>query len=56
MKWQAIVIIVLWCMGLGIALVKHGEFDEVNSRYSFWRTLINTGILAFLLITGGFFS
>ena len=56
MKWQGIVIIVLWCLNLGIAIAKHGEYDEVNAKISFWRTLINTGINAFLLITGGFFS
>ena len=56
MKWQAIVIIVIWCLNLGISLAKHGEYDEDSATYSFWKTLINIGIQAFLLITGGFFS
>lgn len=47
-----IIYIVLLSMGLMLSLIKHGEEHTIN----FWTTLISTGIIVTLLITGGFFK
>lgn len=53
MGWPQIVWIVISAMGIGIALVKHGEPRE---KYNFWVTLISLGIEILILWKGGFFG
>ena len=53
MGWPQIAYIALTAMGLGIALVKHGEPRE---PYSFLTQIIAAAIGLGLLYAGGFFS
>lgn len=53
MGWPQIVWIVLSAIGIGIALVKHGEPRE---NYNFWVTLISLGFEMMILWKGGFFG
>lgn len=48
-----IIIIVLYAMGLGINLVKHGE--PLEGKHNIVTSLIGTAIMIGLLIWGGFF-
>ena len=54
MGWPQIVWIVISGIGLGIALVKHGEPRQSN--YNFWVTLMSLGIEVLILYKGGFFG
>lgn len=48
-----IIYTVLAAMGLGVAIVKHGES---RGNYSFWTILFNTMLSVGLLYWGGFFT
>lgn len=49
-----IILIIIYAMGFGITLVKHGQPRE--ETYNIWSFLISLGIQMGLLIWGGFFS
>lgn len=53
MNIYQIIIIILYSMSLGIALVNHGKPKQGNEN--FWITLISVLINLFILIQGGFF-
>lgn len=50
--WQ-IIYIALIAMGLGITLVKHGDYKE--GKHNFWISLISAAIEITILALGGFF-
>ena len=52
--WPQIVIVVLYAMGLGIHLAKHGE--PTNVSWNVWHKLISESIGMALLYWGGFFE
>ena len=54
MRAPQIIIIVMYALGIGIALSKHGE--QRNDKYNFFVTLISTAIELSLLWWGGFFA
>ena len=54
MKIPQIIMIFLWSMGLGIALVKDGE--PRGDKYSFGMTFIATVMEIAILWWGGFFG
>jgi hypothetical protein len=54
MKAPQIIIIVLFGLQLGIALVEDGKTK--TSKTSFIHTLISTGLTVWILIAGGFFG
>jgi hypothetical protein len=49
-----IILLILVGMGLGIALVKHGE--ENKRKYNFWLEALSSAIMLALLYWGGFFD
>jgi hypothetical protein len=53
LHWPQITWVVLTLLGLGLALGKHGQS---KGDYSFWESLLNTAIAAWLLYYGGFFG
>ena len=53
MGWPQIVWIAVSALGVGIALINHGEPRE---KYNFWVTLISLGIEMLILLKGGFFG
>ena len=53
MGWPQIVWVAVSTMGIGIALVKHGEPRE---KYNFWVTLGSFVIEMLILWKGGFFG
>lgn len=50
----AIILLLLWVLGLGYAMAKHGEQIECN--YNFWATLISRLIWLWLLYMADFFD
>ena len=50
-----ILIIVLYTLGVGISLAKHGEMEE-SKKHNVVPTLIGTAIQVALLWWGGFFG
>ncbi|MBY6965316.1 hypothetical protein [Clostridium botulinum] len=54
MGMPQIILIILYCLSLGIAMSKHGQPKE--DKYNFFYNLISTGIMIGLLIWGGFFN
>lgn len=50
--WQ-VIWIALSAIGVGVAMVKHGEYRD--DRYNIWATLVATAIEFFILAKGGFF-
>jgi len=54
MGMPQIILIILYCLSLGIAMSKHGQPEE--GKYNFFYNLISTGIMIGLLIWGGFFN
>lgn len=53
MGWPQIVILILAAMGLGIAMVKHGESQ---GEYNVFVSLFAGGLHLWILYMGGFFS
>ncbi|VDH16721.1 Uncharacterised protein [Algoriella xinjiangensis] len=49
-----IIIIVVYAMALGAALINHGKKEEY--KYNFYLRLVLTGLLMFCLYKGGFFN
>lgn len=60
MGWPQITIIVLWALGLGIHIARHGQVqkDAKGSalRYNWVVMLISRAILLWILWAGGFFG
>lgn len=54
MNIWSIVIIVLYTLGLGVDLAKHGQ--KRSGEYNFWVSLLAFGINMFCLYMGGFFK
>jgi hypothetical protein len=54
MSTQAIIMIVLLAIEVGIALAKDGQ--PKTGRYSFWWTSVNVVTICCILYAGGFFS
>ena len=54
MNIWSIVIIVLYTLGLGVDLAKHGQ--KRSCEYNFWVSLLAFGINMFCLYMGGFFK
>lgn len=54
MNAPQLIYLALTCLGLGMALAKHGQ--PKDDSHSFWWTLTASGICIGLLYWGGFFS
>lgn len=54
MGMPQIILIILYCLSLGIVMSKHGQ--PKKDRYNFFITLVSSGIEMGLLIWGGFFN
>ena len=54
MNWQQIVMIVLLGLDLGCALANHGK--PYTGNHNFWIELITDGIIAWILISAGFWK
>ena len=52
--WAIITLVVIWCIGLGISLAKHGE--EREDKHNFWYTLIGVLFEIWLLYKAGLFD
>ncbi len=53
MKMPQIVLIVLFCLSLGISMAKHGQ--EETKKHNFFTSLVSVAIEVSILIWGGFF-
>lgn len=53
MNWPQITLIVLFALGLGLEMAKHGQ---PQGDHNFWTTAIATALQVGLLIAGGFFN
>jgi hypothetical protein len=49
-----IIYLILWLLGAGIAMAKHGE--PKTGKYDFWTTLLSSILALGLLYWGGFFA
>lgn len=49
-----IIVIVLYCVSVGVSLANHGK--KIDASYSFWVKLFSTAIMIALLTWGGFFK
>lgn len=49
-----IIMIIIFCLSLGITMAKNGQPRE--DKYSFFTSLVATGIQVGVLIWGGFFN
>jgi hypothetical protein len=49
-----LIVIVLYVLGLGISMAKHGQ--PIDANHSFFLKLFSTAVMLGLLIWGGFFK
>jgi len=54
MGWPQITYIVLFCIGVGMELERHGKPKE--GHYNVWSALLGGLFVLWLLYAGGFFS
>ena len=57
--WPQIIVIALWCIGLGMHAAKHGERIEFNGKpneYNVWHRMFGIAVWACLLWWGGFWQ
>ena len=52
--WPQVIYLILFCVGLGIAMEKHGK--EKTGKENFWTTLIVGIAILYLLYAGHFFD